>query len=501
MSNLSRRDFIRLSTLGLGSGLLAACGVTAVPSTPPAGTATLTPAPLPTLAPTKEKKDSKGRTEQAAPTAANGDFIAMPLLGRPTRTSITANVVPAVAMNLYYEIGAQSGAYTAHTDTQPAVAGAPAETLIGELTPGTRYYYRLRYNEQSGPEQSFVTPRAPGQAFTFAMQGDSHPERLHKEFDADLYSITLRQAAADHPDFYMTLGDDFSVDSLKTVNAGTVQAPYANQRQWLGLVGAPIFLVNGNHEQASQANLDGTPNNVAVWAQAARNGYYPQPAPDAFYSGDEQAVQFIGPLRDYYAFPWGDALFVVLDQYWHSPVAVDNAFGADRSQKAKRDLWRVTIGDAQYQWLKKTLESSAARYKFVFSHHVLGTGRGGVELAHNYEWGDTQGLAAHRPGWHKTIHQLMADNGVTIYFQGHDHIFVRQELDGVIYQTLPEPADPNYALNNAESYLSGDKLPGSGYVRVNVASSGVKVEYVRCYLPQDETGGRRTGEVAYSYSV
>jgi hypothetical protein len=46
-------------------------------------------------------------------------------------------------------------------------------------------------------------------------------------------------------------------------------------------------------------------------------------------------------------------------------------------------------------------------------------------------------------------------NGVTIFFQGRDHIFARQELDGVIYQTMPEPADPNYALHNAEAYRSG----------------------------------------------
>ncbi len=39
----------------------------------------------------------------------------------------------------------------------------------------------------------------------------------------------------------------------------------------------------------------------AVWAQTARNAYYPLPAPEAFYSGDVEPVQFIGQLRDYYA--------------------------------------------------------------------------------------------------------------------------------------------------------------------------------------------------------
>ncbi len=44
----------------------------------------------------------------------------------------------------------------------------------------------------------------------------------------------------------------------------------------------------------------------------------------------------------------------------------------------------------------------------------------------------------------------MVDNHVTIFFQGHDHIFVHQQLDGAVYQTLPQPADFNYALEFAD---------------------------------------------------
>ena len=291
----------------------------------------------------------------------------------------------------------------------------------------------------------------------------------------------------------MTIGDDFSVDTLKTVNANTVRDVYVNQRKWLGLVGSPVFLVNGNHEQASMANLDGTADNVAVWAQTARNAYYPEPAPDSFYAGDAKPVQFIGQLRDYYAYTWGDALFVVLDPYWHSPGTVDNPFGADKT-KGKRDLWDVTIGNDQYQWFKHTLETSTAKYKFVFAHHVLGTGRGGVEEATSYEWGDASGLAAHRPGWDKTIQQLMADNHVSVFFQGHDHLFAYQQLNGVIYQTLPTPADPNYAEDNADAYKSGTELPACGHVSVSVSPGGVTVKYIRTYLDKPD-------EVAFTYTV
>jgi len=200
-----------------------------------------------------------------------------------------------------------------------------------------------------------------------------------QQFDPALYAQTLRAAASDHPDFYMTVGDDFSVDKLRTVTAEAIDKIYLNQRFFLGLVAqsAPLFLVNGNHEQAAACNLDGTPNNVAVWAQTARNRCFPQPAPDSFYTGDAQPIEFIGPLRDYYAWTWGDVQFVVIDPYWHSPKPVDNAFGGGEKT---RDKWGSTLGDAQYRWLQRTLQESKSKYKFVFAHHVLGTGRGGIDF-------------------------------------------------------------------------------------------------------------------------
>ena len=438
-------------------------------------------------------KNKKEKSPNLAPTPASQDFIAYPLAGRPTDSSVTLNMVPAASMEFHYEYGTASENYTAETRTQSAEGGLPVETLIDGLQANTRYYYRLLYGaNRTSPEQTFTTQRSPGSSFTFDIQGDSHPERIGKQFDPQLYTRTLLSAAKDRPDFYMTIGDDFSVDALKSVDAAVVHSLYINQRQWLGLVAAPLFLVNGNHEQAALANINNSPDNVAVWAQTARNSLFPQPAPDAFYSGDSEPVDFIGPLRDYYAFTWGDALFVVIDPYWHSPQTVDNQFGADRDQKGKKDAWNATLGDTQYQWLKTTLESSQSPYKFVFAHHVNGTGRGGIELAHTGEWGDTANLSIQRPGWDKTIHQLMVDNGVTIFFQGHDHLFARQELDGVIYQTLPEPANPNYTLENAQAYQSGDRLPNSGHLRVMISASGVQVDYVRSYLDKAD-------ELAFTY--
>ncbi len=295
------------------------------------------------------------------------------------------------------------------------------------------------------------------------------------------------------------MGDDFSVDTLPEVNAATVRQVYLKQQPYFGLFAhsTPLFLVNGNHEQAARVNLDGTPDNVAVWAQNSRNSLFPQPAPDGFYSSDREEVPH-RTVRDYYAWTWGDALFVTIDPYWHSEQAVDNKFGGG---KKDRDLWKTGLGEEQYRWLKKTLEESTAKYKFVFAHHVNGTGRGGAKVAGSDEWGDIQGLRTHRPGWELPIHQLMVKNGVTIFFQGHDHIFACEKLDGVIYQTLPDPANPNPEPSNAAAYPGADIFPNSGAVRVSVSPEKVQVEYVASRLPQDTAPEHPDGEVVFAYEV
>lgn len=94
-----------------------------------------------------------------------------------------------------------------------------------------------------------------------------------------------------------------------------------------------FFLVNGNHEQAARYLLNGSPDNFAVFAANARKKYFPLPEPSGIYSGDTGWVQHIGLLKDYYAFEWGDALFVVIDPYWHSTVPVDNVPTEERKEK------------------------------------------------------------------------------------------------------------------------------------------------------------------------
>jgi hypothetical protein len=172
----------------------------------------------------------------------------------------------------------------------------------------------------------------------------------------------------------------------------------------------------------------------------------------------------------------------------------------------------MTLGKNQHDWLAHTLRASRARFKFVFIHQLTGgldaSGRGGAEAASLYEWGgrNSEGkheFAAQRPGWECPVHALLIDTGVQIVFHGHDHFFARQQLDGVVYQLVPQPAHRNFRRHQAEEYgyRQGNFLPNSGYLRVRVTPDRVSVEYMRTADERIRRHGIRNGQSAFSYSV
>ncbi len=290
--------------------------------------------------------------------------------------------------------------------------------------------------------------------FIFTVTADSH---LDEHTDLALYQQTLKNAAADKPVFHIDLGDTFMSEKHESREAAAKQ--YADQRRYFDLLRCPVYLVIGNHDGEGGRYLDGTTNNLAMWSRSMRLRYFPNPlAKDG---------------RNYYAWQHGNALFVVLDPYWFTP-----------RQRRAGDNWTRTLGREQYDWLKKTLETSTARFKFVFIHQLVGglerAGRGGVEAAGLFEWGGKE-FKQKRPGWPMPIHQLLVSNKVNIVFHGHDHLYAKQDLDGIVYQEVPQPGDPKGSTRSAAEYgyKSGVILGGSGHLRVRVSTSQAAVEYVR----------------------
>lgn len=430
---------------------------------------------------------------RAFPPPRSISAVATVIQGSPTRTSMDIVIHPRMSGEAQLRVGGRV------VTTFDAKISEPHLVSVQGLKPGSQTPYTLTIAGKTGPAGHISTPKPVGAPFRFVVQGDSHPERSPKMNVPALYERSLQMAADQKPDFFICMGDDFSVSNLANQTAEMVNQAYTLQVPYLGIVAkdAPVFLVNGNHELASKANLDGTPNSLGVLTQNARNRNFPQPAPNGYFSGNSEEVKHIGFLRNYFAWAWGDATFLVIDPYWHSDVDVDST--ATGGQK-RRDLWDITLGKTQYEWFRKTLSEAKTKYVFVFAHHVLGTGRGGVERAKLYEWGGAD-FATKRPGWEASIHDLMVKHQVSAFFQGHDHLYAYQVLDGVVYQTTPLPADASGTIHNADAYTSGVKHGGPGQVRVSVSQTEARVELLRAVLPADESDDRKHGAVVHGYSI
>ena len=463
---------------------------------------------IPTQSPTQIERKPITKLSQAtelAPTnskpTVSSNFNV--ILGRPTANSITASLYSRSDMQIVVKYGTASGNYTSQTPPLSLKATVPQDVELTNLTPDTFYYYQIVSNSSTSSEYTFHTQRAPGDTFTFTIDADPHYN--DPNFNGELYTTTMINALNDHPDFHIDLGDTFMTEKLKLQSLADGVGTYVNMRSYFGILAAdtPLFLVNGNHD-SELGWLLSAHSKLPIWAMQLRQLYYPNPIPNRFYSGGSIADPVIGTIRDaYYAWTWGDALFIVLDPFWYSARKPD-----------PNDLntnWNYTLGKTQYDWLKSTLESSNATYKFVFIHNLVGgsdkDSRGGIEAAPYFEWGGknadgTYGFDQHRPGWGVPIHQLLVENHVSAVFHGHDHVFVKQDLDGIVYQEVPQPSMAHY--NNTQmardyGYTHGDVLGSSGHLRVTVTPEQVKVEYIRAYLTQDEKPGQQKGQADFQY--
>ena len=453
------------------------------------------------------------------------------ILGRPTATSVTVSILFDQNVVYYFEYGTQSGNYSFTTSNYNNVLNVPDEIDLTNLLPNAQYYYRIQYkligaaSYTTTPEYKFHTQRAPGENFTFTVESDEHLYDI--KGNRSMYQVTLANEASDNPDFMLSLGDIFGDDHTPlTTSSSDMDALHKDYRQYLGQIchSIPFYVCLGNHEGENDyfLNTTGTyttvanplpaaPDGIGVWGTLWRKFYYPNPFPNSFYSGNTITENYgIDTPENYYAWTWGDALFVVLDVYRTSIAP-----GSSPADPGKPNNWDWTLGKTQYDWMRSVLENSTAKHKFVFAHHSRGQGRGGVVWAPGYEWGGMQNnqykFDQYRPGWGKPIQKVFEDTGVDVFFQGHDHMFAKEQLNGVVYQEVPMPSDITYTIGytaNAAAYTDPavdptcSRLDGTGHIRVNVTPNCVTVDYVKAYIPgTNGSAGHNNGEIGYSYTI
>jgi hypothetical protein len=398
------------------------------------------------------------------------------VLGRPTGTAMTASVYSGTERDVTVTWEPGAGSTVAHV-----VPGRATSVELTGLSADRAYRYRVA-SGASNVQGTFRTARAAGSTYRFVMQADSH---LDGNSDTRIYTNTLANMTSDAPDFLVDLGDTFMTDKYPAYQDAAAQ--YYAQRYYFGQVGRtmPAFLVEGNHD----GELGWVPL-VSSWAADMRTRYFPSVRSNGFYSSHNDP-------RNYYAWSWGDATFIVLDPF----------VGTITQPSRAPNNWAWSLGREPYDWLKALLQRTTTPYTFVFLHNLVGgqgsEGRGGVEASRFWEWGGqnadgSAGFATQRAGWGVPIHDLFVQYKVSAVFHGHDHLYVHQERDGIAYQEVPQPS---FARENATSsavdygYLSGTLLGSSGHLRVTVSPAKATVEYVRSRL----TAGN--GDVMDRYDI
>lgn len=399
------------------------------------------------------------------------------ILGRPSARGVAISLLsPQEARAV--RVVVEPGGFSRPATLKP---GEPQVIEVSGLRGGGSYRYRVESTASTSllAAGEFRTAPPPGTSFRFVVQADSH---LDDNTNPAVYMQTLANMAADRPDFLVDLGDTFMVDKFRPFE--TAKSQYLAQRFYLGQPGLslPLLLVTGNHDgEVGWASRESP--GMTEWARGMRERYFPKAGGSDFYASGPSGTNS-------FAWQWGDALFVVLDP-----------FGASTARaRPDDDGWVWTLGKPQIDWLDQTLSASKARHRLVFIHHLVGghpgsraqEARGGAEASRFFEWGGQNGdgsasFATKRPGFREPIHDLLRRQGVELVFHGHDHLYARQERDGIVYQAVPQPGHRAEVANHSGAeygYASGEILGSSGYLRVTVGPGALSVDYVRSRLSE-----------------
>jgi hypothetical protein len=354
-----------------------------------------------------------------------------------------------------------------------------AEWWWSGLAPGIRYEYQVLSSDGVSPTVlytgSTITQRQPGDSFTFALVTDSHIGAnlsYTNQGDPVVLSAVSAEARAAAPDFLLHLGDmlDFHQYGFNDAppDSSVSRSAYLNYRTLLGdTIGhAAHFLTIGNWE-----GEDGTyAAEETERSRSQRLLYLPGPSPFTYPESGS-------PSQDYYAFTWGDALFIVLNVMSYTPTA--HLLSADPGLP---DDW--TLGAAQMAWLETTLANATSKWRFLCIHHAVG-GAAGDE--YNAAYGRGGGQAAY-VGEQAKVHQLMLQYGVQIFFYGHDHVFTDIVVDGIHY-TLPGNAGAIWMFGSYETGYAQSWLE-HGWGRVTVGPQQVHVQLIKL-----------GGELLYEYTL
>lgn len=240
---------------------------------------------------------------------------------------------------------------------------------------------------------------------------------------------------------------------------GENETPHNGDLDWIPEKGNDwIPLINTLSSTDSNGVTDGA--NQVTYDQAYRDEFILGiTTEDPYVSTYDPFKLNRSPLENYYAWTWGDNLFVVLDPFRYTePGDPLNTAGAIERASP---VW--TLGITQMTWFEKVLANSKEKNKFVICHHLVGGeaidsegvlttdgswyGRGsGAVINRMYGITDNSYNDGVQQADESTdeikIHGLMKKYKVTAFIKGHDHKFCHVLNDEVNYITASTASAP-----------------------------------------------------------
>jgi hypothetical protein len=408
---------------------------------------------------------------------AGYELLGAPLSFNPTMHGFGLNAVVANGDPATLRARIRAQGTTAWGDSAvPQVRGTDiAEWVFEGLAPGVRYEYDIVTAGDGGNtllywntllySGSVVTQRQAGDPFTFALITDSHigaDLTFTNQGDPNTLKAVSAEVGVASPDFLVHLGDmlDFHEFGFNVPppDSSITRMAYLNYRALLGdaLGHTTHFATIGNWEGE---NGNYTSDEIARSMQQ-RWLYVPGPTPATYPESGS-------PNQDYYAFTWGDALFIVLNVMSYTPT--EHLLSSTNS--GLPDDW--TLGTAQFNWFANTLANATSKWRFVLIHHTVG-GAAGDYIDSAYGRGGGQAAYV---GEQAKVHQLMLQYGVQIFFYGHDHVFTDMQVDGIHY-SLPGSAGAIWMFSKSETGYT-QSWADSGWSRVTVSPNAVNVQFLK----------------------
>ena len=282
---------------------------------------------------------------------------------------------------------------------------------LSGLKPGTKYFFRVGNSEHGWWSKtcSFTTADG-GSDVTFIHTADPQSQTVGQYTRS--WAKVLGAAYELYPD------TDFSLNTGDLVDHGD------NSKQWSMMFDTAGDTLRNTFLMPASGNHEGKGTNSTV-------NYFALPnMPDQDTTSGA-----------YYSFDWNNV---------HVAVLNTNDLGGDNALSA-----------AQTEWLKRDMNASDAKWKFVSLHKAIYS---------NGSHYDDKDVCALRD----QLSVLMPQLGVDLVFQGHDHVYLRT---GVMDKNAVVPTERQYLSYNGGHYKAFMQPAGTIYAISGTA--GVKTYLVK----------------------